>query len=298
MNSFETNQYQFFESALFHSLGYSVKIENFYFESGGCINNALRLQTSRGTFFFKYNIDKPLEMFETEAKGLALLKESSCFTVPEVIGYGRWMDKSYLVLEFIVSRSPHKNYWKEMGEKLAQLHRQTHPFFGLSFDNFIGALPQRNEPHANWESFFISQRLRPLFERAYYHGLIDESYLRLIDRLSEKVQKGNHVFFPEEKPSLLHGDLWSGNVMPDQQGLPCIYDPAVYFGNREMELAFTRLFGGFDASFYDAYQNNYPLQKGYREREAFCNLYPLMVHVNLFGTGYLRGVKETLLRFV
>lgn len=299
MKSFETDQYQFFETALFQSLGYPVKVENFHFESGGCINNALKLQTNQGTFFFKYNIDKPLDMFETEAKGLALLKKHSSFTVPNVIGYGKWMDKSYLVLEFISSRSPHKNYWKEMGEKLAHLHSRTHDtLFGLSFDNFIGSLPQTNVPHTNWEIFFITQRLRPMFGRAYYNGLLDESYLRLIDQLSEKVQRSNHILFPEEKPSLLHGDLWNGNVMPDERGLPCVYDPAVYFGNREMELAFTKLFGGFDTEFYEAYQSNYPLQAGYREREALCNLYPLMVHVNLFGTGYLRGVKETLKRFV
>ncbi|GAB4344051.1 MAG: fructosamine kinase family protein [Flammeovirgaceae bacterium] len=296
----ETDQNQFFESAFFQSTGYNVRIEEIHFESGGCINNALKIKTSKGVFFFKYNIDKPIEMFEKEARGLNLLKENFSLTVPTVVGYGKIMEKSYLILEYIQSRFPQKNYWQKLGESLAELHKKNiSELFGLQYDNFIGSIPQQNQPMTdNWEEFFVEKRLRNAFGRAFYHGLIDESYMRLLDRLSEKIQKNKYAFFEPCAPSLLHGDLWSGNVMPDEKGNPCIYDPAIYFGNREIEIAFTRLFGGFEEDFYDAYCSCFPMNKGFREREALLNLYPLMIHVNLFGTGYLRGVKETLTKFV
>jgi fructosamine-3-kinase len=296
----EIDQNQFFESALFQCLGNNVKVEEIQFESGGCINNALKLITNKGIFFFKYNIEKPIEMFENEAKGLSLLKEHFPSTVPDVIGFGKVMDKSFLVLEYIQSRFPQKNYWKRLGESLAEMHQKNiSQLHGLSFNNFIGSIPQQNLPMTdNWEEFFVEKRLRTSFGLAFYHGLIDESYMRLLDKLSDKIQKEKYSIFPPASPSLLHGDLWNGNVMPDEKGNPCIYDPAVYFGNREIEIAFTRLFGGFEDDFYEAYYSYFPMNKGFREREKFLNIYPLMIHVNLFGVGYLRGIKESLTKFV
>ncbi len=163
-----------------------------------------------------------------------------------------------------------------------------------SFNNFIGSLQQNNEFHENWIEFFVEKRLRPQFGLAYYNKLIDVSYLRHLDKLPQALER----IFPKEKPSLLHGDLWSGNAMRDKSGNPCLVDPAVYYGHREMELAFTKLFGGFDSSFYHAYEEAFPLEIGFKDRKDIYNLYPLMVHVNLFGTSYLSGIDKVLERIL
>ncbi|MEL6537761.1 MAG: fructosamine kinase family protein [Bacteroidota bacterium] len=289
------NEELFFEQALFQVLGYSPEVQQMHFASGGCINNAVQLITDQGEYFIKWNEDSTLEgMFEVEAQGLELLAGASPVYVPTVIGVGQVAQRQFLLLEYVSSRYRASSYWEQLGEGLVALHQNTADQFGLEYNNYIGRLPQKNEPCPLWVDFFIENRLRVQAGLALYNHHVGASFMKQMDVLYTKLPD----LLPVEPPSLLHGDLWSGNVMVDQQGLPCFIDPAVYFGHREIELAFTRLFGGFDPAFYQTYQEAYPMQPGFEDRVDLYNLYPLLVHVNLFGQSYLGGVQRILKRFV
>lgn len=289
----ETNNNAFFERALFESSGEELKIKEVQFKAGGCINNAVQLRTEEGDFFIKWNEGIEEDMFAAEANGLRLLRAGGSLCIPEVLGLGKIGQKHYLLLEYIDSRYPQENYWEELGHKLALQHQQTAKNFGLEDNNYIGRLPQNNEPMSKWVDFFRERRLNVQLGLAIYNGLVDKKFADRFKSLYPQLPE----LLPEEPPALLHGDLWSGNVMVGAVGEPCLIDPAVYFGHREAELAFTELFGGFDPRFYSAYQEAKPLEQGYEERKNIYNLYPLMVHVNLFGTSYLSGVERTLGRF-
>lgn len=284
----------FFEQVLFKSCGKELPVQEVQFLSGGCINNAVRLQTSEGDFFLKWNEQAAEGMFAAEAEGLSMLRENGSLCIPDVLGQGRVEGRDYLLLEYINSRAPAAAYWEELGRSLAQMHGQSREYYGLEHDNFIGRLPQNNQPADSWTEFFTHRRLQVQLGLALYKGLIDARFAERFKKLYAKLPE----LLPEEPPALLHGDLWSGNVMTGSGGQPCLIDPAVYYGHREAELAFTGLFGGFDSRFYAAYQEVSPLAPGFEERKDIYNIYPLMVHVNMFGTSYLSGVERTLNRFL
>lgn len=287
-------QLQFFESVLFESLGRELSIKSFEFVSGGCINNAVKLHTAMGDFFIKWNIYELEGMFEAEARGLQILKESQEIGIPTIHGVGQKEGQAYLLLEFIASSSPEKGFWENFGANLARLHQHTQPYFGLDFDNYIGSLPQYNDKIEDGLQFFIEKRLKVQAGLALYEEKIDRVLHQRFSRFYEKLPD----ILPNENASLLHGDLWSGNYIPDAEGRAMLIDPAVYYGNREAELAFTHLFGGFEDSFYAAYEEVYPLEKGFEERKDIYNLYPLLVHVNLFGSGYLSAVERILNKYL
>lgn len=232
-------------------------------------------------------------MFEQEARGLKLLSGAGEVRVPEVIGTGDDGQYSFIVLEYLDPAPGKPDFWSTFGRQLAALHRHTAGHFGLDHDNYIGSLKQYNNRHENWIGFFREQRLRVQMEMAGRSGLLpsrlEQSFERLFRMLGD--------IFPEEAPSLIHGDLWSGNYMLDEKGQACIIDPAVYYGHREMDIGMSRLFGVFGSDFYEAYNEAWPMAPGWRERIDICNLYPLMVHVNLFGAGYLGSVEAVLRRF-
>jgi protein-ribulosamine 3-kinase len=270
-------------------------LAEFDFASGGCINSGGRLQTSNGIFFLKWNsAERYPGMFLTEAEGLKLLRSSTAIKIPEVVLTGSSEGFQFLVLEFISQAKPSHAYWQKLGEQLAELHRKTSSHYGLSFDNYIGSLPQHNSKNRSWTTFFIEQRLAPQLELSVKSGKLETEIARKFERLYEKLPE----LIVEEKPSLLHGDLWSGNLIIDDKGGPCLIDPAIFYGNREAELAFTRLFGGFSPDFYASYQSNFPLEKGFESRIDLYNLYPLMVHLNLFGQGYQNQVVSILKNYV
>jgi fructosamine-3-kinase len=166
--------------------------------------------------------------------------------------------------------------------------------FGLHQDNFIASLGQDNTTNTSWTKFFIENRLEPLIGKAFYDSLISEKFLYRFREIYAKLES----IFPKEKPALLHGDLWSGNVLRDNSGNPALIDPAVYYGNREMDLAFSRLFGGFDEGFYQAYEAVFPLEPDFEIRTDIYNLYPLLVHLHLFGKSYLSGIEKTINRLL
>ncbi|HAS42480.1 MAG TPA: ketosamine-3-kinase [Microscillaceae bacterium] len=283
------NPTAFFERALFQSLGKSVSIDEYMALGGGSINQAVALNTSEGQFFIKYNELAPKDMFALEAQGLQTLREAEEIHIPEVLGVG----EDFLLLEFIAGRRTKNNYWEDFGQSLARLHRHTNACFGLEHNNYIGRLEQINDSLENGIDFFIEKRLKIQAGKAFYEGYLSAAMLRQFDQLYAKLPG----LIPNEKPALLHGDLWSGNVMSNHLGLVALIDPAVYYGLRETEIAFTHMFGGFHQRFYEAYQEAFLLEPGFDNRKDIYNLYPLLVHVNLFGQGYVSGVQRTLNKY-
>jgi len=271
--------------------GAPATLFDFSFLAGGCINSGGRLKTSHGDFFIKWNdaLRFP-RMFETEAAGLNKLRDASGLRIPRVVGAFEQDRYQGIVLEFVESRQRSSTYWQDLGYGLAALHRHSQPQFGLDYDNYIGSLPQHNALTVSWSQFFADQRLTPQLRMAVDSGRLGGEAMRQFDALYKKLEG----FFPDEKPALLHGDLWTGNVVVDDAGTPCLIDPAVYYGHREAELAFTHLFGGFEEAFYSAYAERFPLTPGFLERMDVYNLYPLLVHVNLFGGSYAAQVRSIL----
>jgi fructosamine-3-kinase len=262
--------------------------------SGGCINHVHRLDTSGGAFCIKFNIkDTYPGMFESEAAGLTELARAGEIRVPGVISTGSSENYSYILLEFIHSSSRSPDFMEDFGRSLARLHRHKNPVYGFTTDNYMGSLPQKNREHSDWISFFIEERL----ERQV-HMAIDKDYLSAgdLDHFKRLYDWLPGILFAEE-PTLLHGDLWGGNYMVSEKGRACLIDPAVYYGHREVDLAMTMLFGGFSPDFYRAYDEEYPLGKGWRSRLDIYNLYPLLVHLNLFGISYLGSIREIITRF-
>ncbi|MBV6644368.1 MAG: fructosamine kinase family protein [Cyclobacteriaceae bacterium] len=288
------DQIQFFESVLFQVIGKPTPIRGLQFVAGGCINNTVKVETESEDYFIKWTEESHQDMFEKEERGISLLSESGFATVPEVLGYGSIHGKSFLVEDFISKSAPSKTFWNDFAQSLAALHTNTQPHFGLDHDNFIGRLRQKNSPYSSWVDFFIQNRLQIQLELCLYNNLIDTSFARRFELLYAQLPG----LLPEERPSLLHGDLWSGNFMVGPEGKVYIFDPAVYYGNREIEMAFTRLFGGFDPQFYFSYFDACPVEPGFEERVDIYNLYPLLVHVNLFGTSYLSGIQQTINRYL
>lgn len=262
--------------------------------SGGCINNGGKLISNRGLFFLKWNSKELYPgLFQAEAKGLRLLRSADAIHIPEVVSEGHGGDYQFLLMEWIAPGIPNKNYATTLGEGLAKLHACKDHANGLDHDNYIGSLPQINSRQHSWISFFRDQRLLPQFHMATSKGKLDNESVRQFEFLLKKLDD----MLLEESPSLLHGDLWNGNVITTSTGEPCLIDPAVYFGCREMDLAMTRLFGGFDPDFYKSYDRVLPLEKGYMERLDIYNLYPILVHVNLFGGAYLTRFNSILKKF-
>ena len=285
---FEPNN--LYEKILFTSLGSTPNITNIRLIAAGNINQAVYIQTNKHPFLLKLNFDPNEAVFQKEAEGLDLLRNNCSLKIPEVIAYGQVDGQNFLLMEYIDSGSYLPAYWYRLAEGLAELHMSTKGFYGLEEDNFIASLPQKNEPSDNWTSFFIYNRLEPLIGRAYYENLISKDFLVRFQRIYTRLEG----YFPREKPALLHGDLWSGNILRTHEGTPALIDPAVYYGQREVDIAFSRLFGGFDEKFYEAYDAVYPLEPGFEERVNVYNLYPLLVHLNLFGKAYLPGIEKAI----
>jgi fructosamine-3-kinase len=262
--------------------------------SGGCIHHTVKVVCGKENLFVKWNDASFLEMFLTEARGLKVLKESKQIDIPEVYAVGSNNEHAYLVLPFIEQGLPSKNYWSDFGLCLSELHKHTRDGYGLAFVNFIGTLPQLNSNDESWIHFFIEKRLKPQITMAKDAGKLTEKHVGDFNLLIRKLPG----ILIEERPALLHGDLWSGNVLTSERGNVFLVDPAVYYGHREIEIAFTLLFGGFDEKFYASYFENYPVEKGFEERADIYNIYPLLVHLNLFGGGYLNQVLQVLKKHV
>ncbi len=267
--------------------------------SGGDINQATRIELSDGRrAFVKSNLDAPRGMFPAEAKGLRWLKDAGPLRLPEVYAVNRedaTGQAAYLVLEWIEQGQPTANFDERLGQGLAQMHQMFAPSFGFDTNNFIGSLPQDNRSERSWPEFFWLRRLEPQLKRAVDAQRLDATAASDFQKLSKRLQQ---LYSVAEPPARLHGDLWGGNLHTDANGMPCLIDPAVYGGHREMDLGMMRLFGGFSAKVFAAYAECYPLLPGFEERVALSQLYPLLVHVNLFGGGYASSVKKIVARYI
>lgn len=261
---------------------------------GGSINKTFRLQAGHEVFFLKVNeASRYPGLFEKEKQGLELLATSQCIRVPRVVFCNEYKNIQLLVLEWIETGSKTRSFWENLGRQLASLHRQTRSQFGFITDNYMGALPQQNILTSKWTDFFIDRRIRPQVDLAVSKKRLDKKHVDLFQQVCKKLD----TIFNPELPSLLHGDLWSGNYMCDEHSAPVLIDPAVYYGHRSMDLAMTTLFGGFDPLFYDSYHYHFPLPENYKEQWEICNLYPLLIHLNLFGESYLAEIVNVLKKF-
>ena len=268
------------------SLGSESEVQSFSAVGGGCINQCFQVNTQGTAYFLKLNKVTYLDMFHAEYQGLESLAKVGDLLVPKPIDCGEVEQVSYLLMEYIKPGSRQQDYWKKLAEGLASLHGVTDSRFGWVRDNYIGRLPQSNKRHLPWVEFFIDERLLPQMDFAVGANLLPSDVRSDLESLCQTLDQ---LLVPEE-PAFLHGDLWSGNIIVGANGEPGIVDPAVYYGHREIELAFTTLFGGFDSQFYQAYQSVFPLEPGYQDRFEIYNLYPLLVHLNLFGTSYLGDI--------
>lgn len=262
---------------------------------GGCINSAYRLECDGADYFVKIAGGSRLGMFEAEARALAELARCPALRVPAVVWCGARDGEAVLVLEYIELAPMEADSGRRMGEALAALHDIRAPCFGWEIDNYIGATPQDNRGCDDWTAFFGERRLRPQLRLAAangYAGALAPRGGRLLESLDRFFE--GHA----PAPSLLHGDLWSGNAAADTGGRPVLFDPATYYGDRETDVAMTELFGGFPGTFRDAYESAWPLDTGYPVRRSLYNLYHVLNHLNLFGAGYLGRAVDAIDRLL
>jgi fructosamine-3-kinase len=255
-----------------------LRIESATSVTGGCIHRCYAVLIDGKRSFLKTNAADHADAFAAEADGLSALR-STVLAAPEPLAHGAAGGEAYLLLEYLELKG--KDDFAALGRMLAAAHRRVGPRHGWRRDNFIGSTPQKNTWCDDWGEFWLTRRLRPQVELARAKGFdLQLPRVNLLD---------NH----RPQPSLLHGDLWSGNAGFTSEG-PVVFDPAVYYGDREADLAMTELFGGFPREFYRAYHEGFPLAEGYAKRKPLYNLYHLLNHLNLFGSGYLGQVRRTL----
>lgn len=277
---------QLIESTLSEHLDTPFRIESQRALGGGCINDAYRIEGNGQSFFMKANSLKYFDAFSSEADALKELAATQTVRVPEVIALFRGESQAYLILEYIETRTSRSGDWEKLGRDLATLHQCEMPHFGWTRDNLIGATPQPNPRSDDWIDFFREHRIEHQLRLCKGRGYTLPHAEELLNAIPS--------FFESYRPfpSLLHGDLWSGNVAFDPQGRPFVFDPGSYYGDREADLAFTEFFGGFSDRFYAAYADALGLDPGYERRKILYNLYHCLNHLYLFGASYASQAEQ------
>ena len=262
--------------------------------SGGDISSAYLLKTQSQKFLLKVNSKSSAKtMFDAEQQGLRAIESTKTIAVPHVHLVDELDGKAFLLMDFVESRRPNAKDYTHFGRDLANMHLVSNDQFGFSSDNFIGSLSQSNAFHTDWAEFYWNERILPQLEIAKKNTALDDAKIPS----KESALKILRQVFGEVKPSLLHGDLWGGNYLISTDGTPFLIDPAVYYGHSIVDVAMSRLFGGFDAEFYDAYHEIIPKQTYYQEQIKLYQLYYLLVHLNLFGRSYRSSVVDILERY-
>lgn len=260
---------------------------------GGSINNTYKISSSKASFFVKTNIKSVFKNgFKEEVSGLDFLNKNSALT-PKTIIEGSYNEYIFLVLEWINEGSKKFNFWKNFATQLVKLHKHQNDKFGLGYDNFMGELHQKNTFFDDFSTFFIENRLKAQIELAFNNGLLSSKNIINFENLYKELPS----IFPLEKPCSVHGDLWSGNFICNENEKAVFIDPAVYYGYREIDLSMTKLFGGFSTDFYKIYQELFPLESGFENRKDIYNLYPLLIHLNLFGSSYYSSIETIVSKF-
>lgn len=278
----------------------SLRLQNIEFTidsilpiSGGSINQCYKITSKKGQpLFLKLNSFKHKDNFEKEVFNLKYLKNKSSIYIPDVIAIFDDDEWAYLILEYLDRENETNEFYYQFGIGLAQLHQNTEKFFGWYHSNYIGSIIQPNQQYSTWAEFFITQRLDPLIKVCFDRGMLGKSDIRGFSNLFKQLEN----IFPEERPALLHGDLWQGNRMNTHKGV-AIFDPACYYGHREMDIAMCFLFGSLPPAFFDGYNAIYPLEKQFMIRKDICNLYPLLVHAVIFGMAYIYDIKSSIKKF-
>jgi fructosamine-3-kinase len=260
--------------------------------AGGDIARAYRVELDDGARLFVKLHHDGARMFPAEARGLSWLREADAIRIPAVVAVGP-EHAPFLALELVDAGPPAADHDERLGRELAALHRAGAPSFGFDADNFVGALPQDNRACIDWPTFYRERRLAPLVRRAADDGLLDRAMVSAFDDLFAVLPDRCG---PPEPPARLHGDLWAGNAITDERGAPVLIDPAVYGGHREIDLAMMHLFGGFSSRCFAAYAEAHPLAPDSASRIPLYQLYPLLVHVNLFGAAYVGQLRSALRR--
>ncbi len=275
------------------STGRTVKLSAPDSVGGGCINQTYRLRSSSSDYFVKLNDASGLDMFEAEAEGLTELGQARALRIPQPVCWGRSGSRAYLVMECLELGG--RGDAAALGEGLTALHRSTAERFGWHRDNTIGSTPQINRQEHDWQRFWREHRLGFQLRLAARNGVGSRTI-----ELGQRVQEAVPALLDGHQPlpSLLHGDLWGGNYSFTRGGEPVIFDPAVYYGDREADLAMTELFGGFGPAFYSAYRAAWPVEEGYAVRKVLYNLYHILNHFNLFGAGYLSQAQDMMKRLL
>ena len=260
---------------------------------GGCIANSSIIELQNGNKYFLKSYESNNSIHKNEANGLKELSKSKKIRVPSVISFS----DNYLLLEFIPTGKRKSNFSQQFGRQLAQIHKTTSDKYGFYEDNFIGSNIQKNIPtNTNWAEFYWENRLLYQFKLAEKNGFTNAKLLTDFNKLESK--SNSIIAGSEEPPTLLHGDLWSGNYIIDTQGNPVLIDPAVYYGHREADIAMTKMFGGFDEDFYFAYNEEFPLIDGWEDQIDYYKLYHVFNHLNLFGNSYLSQAVSIVRKYI
>jgi fructosamine-3-kinase len=286
---------QVVQEKLGNGTGVSTKPFHVRTVGGGSINECYRLQNSEGSYCCKINSATEFpRLFEKEKNGLDAIRATGTIAVPLVLDCFEQEGRQVLLMQWIDEGERTRSFWKNFGRQLAAMHQAHASRFGAAEDNYMGSVVQPNKEDTIWNRFFIAQRLEPLVVQLESKGLLAAEHREGFNRVYNLLPE---IFDAGQKPALVHGDLWSGNFMSRSDGAPVLIDPAVYYGHPAVDLGMTTLFGGFDRVFYEAYHYHAPLPRNHETQWRVCNLYPLLIHLLLFGKSYLPQIERTLRSF-
>jgi fructosamine-3-kinase len=262
---------------------------------GGSINKTYKVTIQDTLYLCKINsASKFPQLFEKECNGLNLIGNRGGIQVPKIFHCFQFEDYQVLILGWIEEGQKDEQFWVRFGEQMAALHSNSNEYFGLNESNYMGSLLQLNKPSVDWAIFFNESRLQPMVARCYNIGALSAKHLKQFERIFLELPE---IFGDRQKPVLVHGDLWSGNFLCNKAGDPVLIDPAVSYAHPSVDLGMSTLFGGFNSKFYEAYHYCHPFPSNFKEQWEVCNLYPLLVHLFLFGNSYLSQILETLHKY-